>query len=63
MPMKRDIPFCDERHTNLSKELAEGHAQFKTILEIQAKQADMLSRIDERIDFLAEKNGFGKTKH
>ena len=62
MPMKRDIPFCDERYANILKDLTEGQAQFKTILEIQAKQADMISRIDERVDFLAEKNGFGKIR-
>ena len=59
---KRDIPFCDERHENLQRELTKGQKQFEAILVVQSKQADMLARIDERVEYIAEQNGFGKRK-
>lgn len=59
---KRDIPFCDERHDNLQRELAKGQKQFEAILKVQSKQAEMLARIDERVEYLAEENGFSKRR-
>lgn len=57
---KRDIPFCDERHENLQRELIKGQKQFEAILTVQSGQADMLARIDERVEYLAVQNGFKK---
>jgi len=59
---KRDIPLCDERHENVQRDLTKGHEQFDAILKVQSHQAEMLARIDERVEFLAEENGFGKRK-
>lgn len=57
---KRDIPFCDERHDNLQRELTKGQKQFEAILVVQSGQADILARIEERVSFLAVEQGFGK---
>ena len=59
---RQSIKLCEERTENIYKDLSRGHNQFDTILKIQSQQADMLARIDERIAFLAEENGFGKRK-
>jgi len=59
---KRDITLCDERHNNVQQELLKGHKQFEAMLKVQSQQAEMLARIDERVEYLAEQNGFGKRK-
>jgi len=55
---KQDIRLCDDRHTNVQRELSKGDKQFKAILEVQSNQAQLLARIDERVEFLADQNGF-----
>jgi|GEM_PF-4131041 len=57
---KRDKVLCDERHAHVLRDLAKGQEQFEAILKVQSHQADMLSRIDERVEYLAERDGFGK---
>jgi len=59
---KRDKALCDERHAHVLRDLAKGQEQFEAILNVQSHQADMLSRIDERVEFLAEQSGYGKRK-
>ena len=57
---KRDIPFCDERHEALQRELSKGQKQFEAILKVQSGHADILARIDERVNYLAVEKGFKK---
>lgn len=62
MDTKLDSARCDDRHEAVRRDLAEGHQRFEAILKVQSKQAELLARIDERVEFLAEENGFGKRK-
>jgi len=55
---KQDIRLCDDRHMNVQRELSKGDKQFKEILKVQSQQAQLLARIDERVEFLADQNGF-----
>ena len=59
---KLDSSRCDDRYEAVRRELTDGHSQFEAILKVQSTQAEMLARIDERVEYLAEQNGFGKRK-
>jgi len=59
---KLDSSRCDDRYDAVRRELTDGHSQFEAILKVQAVQAEMLARIDERVEYLAERNGYDKGK-
>lgn len=59
---KRDVALCDERYENVQRDLAKGHEEFKEIHNCLQEHGEILGRLDERVQFLAEENGFSKRK-
>jgi len=57
---KRDVSFCDERYETMQRELAKGDKNFKAIYATLSKQGELLARMDERVTYLAERQGFKK---
>lgn len=57
---RQSIKMCDDRHENVQKDLDRGHDQFKLVNDSLVEQGKLLARMDERINYLAVQNGFGK---
>lgn len=57
---KQDKSLCDERHRNVKEDLSAGQKRFKIIADTQSSMADSISRIEERVNFLANQSGYGK---
>ena len=59
---RQSVKLCNERTENIQKDLNRGHEQFKMVNDTLVEQGKLLARMDERIEYLAEQNGFGKRK-
>jgi len=59
---KQSVKLCDERTQNIKETLDRGHKQFKVLNNTLVEQGKLLARMDERVKYIAEQNGFGKKK-
>lgn len=57
---KQDRGLCNERYENVKVDLQQGHEQFATIMQSINDLTGKMGKVEERVDFLARREGFGK---
>ena len=55
---KQDKGTCDASHDHLNHDMDKGDEKFKEINDTLRTHIDVLGRMDERLKFIATKNGY-----
>lgn len=57
---KQDKGLCNERYENVKEDLRQDHVQFAAIMKSINELSSKMGKVEERVNFLAQREGFGK---